>query len=65
MWTDFKPRGKRVQTEAGYVLVYCPEHPNANKNNGKYIYEHRLVMSNMLGRPLRPDEVVHHKNGIR
>lgn len=65
MWTNYKPRGKKVQTEEGYILVYCPEHPNANKNNGKYIYEHRLVMSNMLGRPLRPDEVVHHKNGVR
>ena len=31
--------------------------------NGKLIDQHRLIMQGMLCRELRPDEVVHHKDG--
>jgi len=54
--------GKRFNNE-GYVLVYKPEHPNANNQN--CVYEHRLVMEKYLGRYLKPRGIVHHKNGIR
>lgn len=33
--------------------------------DGVRIKEHRHVMAQVLGRPLRPDEDVHHRNGIR
>lgn len=57
----YQPRGKKVIREDGYVLVYCPEYPFAK--NGKYVFEHRLVMANKLGRPLDSQEHVHHING--
>jgi len=44
-------------------MLKKPEHPNA-MNTG-YILEHRLVASEMLGRPLRQKEQVHHRNDKR
>lgn len=33
--------------------------------DGKNVLVHRVVMEQMLGRPLLPEETVHHKNGTR
>ena len=53
-WVD-RQRHVQVKAPAG--------HPNARKNG--YIFEHVLVMSELLGRPLQPPEQVHHRNGVR
>ena len=50
-------------TKRGYVIMRCPEHPNSHKNG--YLFEHTYVMSEHLGRPLKPNENVHHINGVK
>ena len=52
-------QGGRVVTSSGYVAIRKPEHPFAWKGSG-YIFEHRLVMEQKLGRFLNKNEVVHH-----
>jgi hypothetical protein len=56
-------KGGKHTDKFGYVQVWKPEHPNARM--GGYIHEHRLVMSEKLGRPLERYENVHHINGKR
>ncbi len=55
--------GHERQQENGYIVVYCPEHPRANKAG--YVPKHTLVMERVLGRYLESHEVVHHINRIR
>lgn len=40
----------------GYVLI---------RLRGKSVLEHRHIMEGILGRPMLPEETVHHKNGVR
>lgn len=47
----------------GYRIVKRPGHPNARANGS--IFEHVIIMSEALGRPLIKGENVHHKNGDR
>jgi len=60
-----------VKKTRGYVYVLIPRtdplFPMAVKRykNQGVVAEHRLVVARSIGRPLRPDEVVHHINGTK
>jgi len=51
---------RRKQTPAGYVIIHKPGHPRANKIG--YVFEHIIVMENLLGRPIEITEAIHHIN---
>ena len=53
--------GRRVANNQGYIYIYTPDHPNATKDG--YVLEHRLVLEEVLGRFLEPQEIAHHING--
>lgn len=56
-------KGGKIKDRLGYIQIWKPEHPNAKLAG--YVHEHRLVMSEFLGRPLESYEYVHHRNGIK
>ena len=45
----------------GYILRYEPDNPNSGPNG--QVYQHRHVMSGIIGRPWSSKENVHHVNG--
>ncbi len=54
-------RGGLFPDSRGYLMTLRPDHPNSDPKG--YVYVHRLVMSEYLGRPLEKGEEVHHKDG--
>jgi hypothetical protein len=59
----YNKRYEKIIDDDGYAHVYKPNHSNARKSGR--LPEHRLVMSNALGRALHENENVHHKNGVK
>lgn len=51
-----------ITDKAGYIKIRTLA---GEGKNGKYTFEHRMIMEQMIGRPLVKGETVHHKNGIR
>lgn len=63
-WNVFPSyKGGQTTTYGGYVWEFVGEHPLANMWG--FVAQHRLVGEDMLGRPLLPHEVVHHRDNCR
>ena len=50
-------RGNGFIDRRGYVLIYT--------GNSTYIREHRLVIEEIIDRPLKSNEVIHHLNMVK
>lgn len=54
-------KGGRHVTNQGYVRIWRDS--LGDGRHGNYVFEHRAVMEEILKRPLRSDETVHHIDG--
>lgn len=52
-----------IKNSLGYILVKLPTHPHSTKAG--YVQRSRLVMEKHIGRFLRKDEIILHKNRIK
>jgi len=56
-------KGGKTLDSSGYVLIHVENYPFCI--TGNYAFEHRIVMEKHLGRFLKPEEEVHHKDKNR
>jgi hypothetical protein len=49
-----------IVSKGDYIYAKVPDHPNATVLG--YVFHHRIIMENKLGRLLTSEEIVHHKN---
>lgn len=57
-------KGGKIVDKNGYIRVLVPELKH-KRGASRYVLQHRLVVSEKVGRQLTSNEVVHHLNGIR
>lgn len=58
-----KHGGEIKKHSKGYILIYQPQHSRADCRG--FVLEHLLVWEEANNRPLPPDWVVHHLNGVK
>jgi HNH endonuclease len=56
-------RGGRTRRKAGYVMLWL--RITHGRERAQYVFEHIIVIEQILGRHLLPTESVHHRNGVR
>jgi len=59
-WSVLNKKFRRYKNEQGYIVIL-----NAPNEKRYRILEHRLIMEKYLGRKLKKNEEIHHKNGIK
>jgi hypothetical protein len=60
----FRNGRRRKYSQQGYIYLEAPGHPRGARMRG-FVFEHIVVMEEMLGRYLYPGESVHHRNGVK
>ena len=61
--TNPRWKGGTKKHHLGYIMINSPKHPFKGKYG--YVMKHRLVMEKIIGRYLKPNEMIHHINEIR